>query len=571
MSNHQPKDDPLETLRNLGVQVEDIPEVDRSPIPFPKINQSGQLNQERIPNQQPDILKMAMEETLDSSNRNAEIPYGSKFLDDSSNPFDNDLPTPGIDENIENNPQDTENIPVNIENFPGILVNEMPPSSTNEDIENNHQGTGYIPVNTENVPDNPGSTRLENFSSQNPNAEKPYGSKSLDDCSNPFDNDLPTPGIDENIENNPQEWEKVGVPNVSSAEYNEDMGYNEAEYNKDMEHNEEMVEELMNTPNFQEDCLKFLDEKVLHDERLMEEYENLTDNTPQCQPTLPSSESSENVPVECEEESPMDVAEDSQEESPQEESPQEESPQEESPQEESPQEMLDPHFGVQNYVLKDQEGNNALHTIKINQLVKLQLSTSVLEDQDLLVAIYHSHPEFVDKTISGVSNDLIRETPPPNDTPFSIHNDNVHYRDLSIPCMKMNLKGALVNLRNAKNLFMKFLLNSTDQNNYGHLKDAKEWHLMILPCSKTKSQSIIQNSQQATELTQEECIPVSFLRIQVKTEVRKNQKLQKPHRGVELNWPFYQTNKRKRLEREYIQSKMRKIARLTDEELKEEI
>merc|ERR1712156_925549 len=315
---------------------------------------------------------------------------------------------------------------------------------------------------------------IENFPSQNPNAEKPHGSEILDDCSNPFDNDLPTPGIDENTENNPQEWEKVAVPNVSSAEYNEDMGYDEAEYNRDMEHNEEMVEELMNSPNFKEDCLKFFSEKVLHDERLMEEYENLTDNTPQCQPTLPSSETSENVPVECEEESPMDVAEDSQEE--------------------SPQEMLDPHFGVQNYVLKDQEGNNALHTIKINQLVKLQLSTSVLEDQNLLVAIYHSHPEFVDKTISGVSKELIKDTPPPNQTPFSIQNDNVHYRDLSIPCMKMNLKGALVNLRNAKSLFMKLLLNSTDQNNYGHLKDAKEWHLMILPCSKTKAQSIIQNS-----------------------------------------------------------------------------
>merc|ERR1712170_185171 len=570
-----------------------------------------------------------MEETLvplsktpDSSNRNAEKPYGSKFLDDSSNPFDNDLPTPGIDEFIENNPQDTENIPVNTESFPGNLgnnplENEMPPSSTNEDIENNYQGTGNIPVNTENVPDNPGSTPLENdvpttstdqsienspqttgisprntenypensqnypdipgntsqsmehgteienFPSQNPNAEKPYGSKVLDDCSNPFDNDLPTPGIDENIEKSPQEWEKVAkegeVPNVSSAEYNEDMGYNEAEYNEDMEHNEKIIKELMNTPNFQEDCLKFLgkflNEKVLHDERLMEEYENLTDNTPQCQPTLPSSEISENVPVECEEESPiespMDVAEDSQEE--------------------SPQEMLDPHFGVQNYVLKDQEGNNALHTIKINQLVKLQLTTSMMENQSFLVAIYHSHPEFVDKTISGVSKELVKDTPPPNQTPFSIHNDIVHYRDLSIPCMKMNLKGALVNLRNAKSLFMKLLLNSTDQNNHGHLKDAKEWHLMILPCSKTKAQSIIQNSQQPTELTQEECIPVSFLRIQVKTEVRKNQKLQKPHRGVEIDWPFYQRNKRKRLEREYFQSKMRKIARLTDEELQEEI
>merc|ERR1712223_1957672 len=240
--------------------------------------------------------------------------------------------------------------------------------------------------------------------------------------------------------------------------------------------------------------------------------------------------------------------------------------------EDSPQEMLDPLFEVQNYVLKDQEGNNALHTIKINQLVKLQLSPSSLEDQNLLIGIYHSHPEFVQYAISGVSKDLMKEIPPPNDTPFSIgYNDDVHYRDLAIPFMKMNLKGALVNLKKAQNLFMKFLLNSTDQNNYGNLKDAKEWHLMILPCSKTKAQIIIQNSSQPTELTQEECIPVSFLRIQVKTEVRKNQKLQKPHRGVEIDWPFYQTNKRKRLEREYFQSKMRKIARLTDEALREEI
>merc|ERR1712141_455688 len=250
----------------------------------------------------------------------------------------------------------------------------------------------------------------------------------------------------------------------------------------------------MKSSNFQEDCLKFLNEKVLYDENLMKEYKNLTDNSPQCNSALPS-EMSENVPVET----PVEYPEEFQIESPMEIT--------EETKKESSQEMLDPHFGVQNYVLKDQEGNNALHTIKINQLVKLQLSTSVLEDQDLLVAIYHSHPEFVDKTISGVSKELIKDTPPPNQTPLSIHNDNVHYRDLSIPCMKMNLKGALVNLKNAKSLFMKFLLNSTDQNNYGHLKDAKEWHLMILPCSKTKSKSITRNSLQPTELTQEECIP----------------------------------------------------------------
>ena len=39
MSNHQPKDDPLETLRNLGVEVEEIQEIDRSPIPLPEMMQ----------------------------------------------------------------------------------------------------------------------------------------------------------------------------------------------------------------------------------------------------------------------------------------------------------------------------------------------------------------------------------------------------------------------------------------------------------------------------------------------------------------------------------------------------
>merc|ERR1712223_1223332 len=240
--------------------------------------------------------------------------------------------------------------------------------------------------------------------------------------------------------------------------------------------------------------------------------------------------------------------------------------------EDSPQEMLDPLFEVQNYVLKDQEGNNALHTIKINQLVKLQLSPSILEDQNLLIGIYHSHPEFVQYTISGVSKDLVKEIPPPNDTPFSVgYNDDVHYRDLTIPFMKMNLNGAVVNLKKAKSLFIKFLLNSTDPNNHGHLKDAKEWHLLVIPISKMRARNIIQNSFQPTVLSQEECIPLSFVRIQVKTEVRKNQKLQKPHRGVELDWPFYQSNKRQRLEREYFQIRKRKMASMTDEELQQKI
>lgn len=451
MSNHQPNDDTLEILRDLGIQVEAIPEAaeERPAPPATAYDQSGQQNQNKMSTLQPDILEIAMkigfqfenapEETPDAGNPNAEKPEDAKVHDNWF--LDDEVPTTSTSKNFDN--------------FP----------------DNDGNGMGY-----------------EAVSSENPNAEKPDHSNIL------------------------KEWESVAkeAPPMSSTEYNE-----------------KMIEDLMNSPNFQEDCLKFLDEKVLYDENLMEEYEKGTaDNSPQCE-TI----------------------------------------------EESPQEMLDPHFETQNYVLKDQEDTNALHTIKLNQLVKLTVSPSLLEEQNLLICIYHSHPDFVDRTISGVSKDVVKETPPPNNTPFSIgyNNTNVHYRDLTIPFMEMNLKGALVNLKKAKSLFVKFLLNSTDPYNHGKLKDAKEWHLLVIPVSKSKAQNIIQNSSQPTELSQAECIPLSILRIQVKTKVRKNQKLQKPHRGVELEWPLYQSTKRQRLEREYFQIRKRKIASMTDEELEQKM
>merc|ERR1739845_305624 len=51
------------------------------------------------------------------------------------------------------------------------------------------------------------------------------------------------------------------------------------------------------------------------------------------------------------------------------------------------------------------------------------------------------------------------------------------------------------------------------------------------------------------------CIPHSILRIQVKTEVRKNQKLKKTHRSVEVEWPVLKSKKRQRLEKLYFQKK----------------
>merc|ERR1712223_1159260 len=53
----------------------------------------------------------------------------------------------------------------------------------------------------------------------------------------------------------------------------------------------------------------------------------------------------------------------------------------------SSQDMLDPVFENQAYVLKGEADDNSLHTIKINQLVKLTVSPSSLVEQNVLIGI----------------------------------------------------------------------------------------------------------------------------------------------------------------------------------------
>jgi len=230
-------------------------------------------------------------------------------------------------------------------------------------------------------------------------------------------------------------------------------------------------------------------------------------------------------------------------------------------------EMLDPVFEESQYVHRDEAGTNAPHTIKIDQLVKLRLSSNLIENQDILVAVYHSHPSFVQETVSGVTAKHIKEAAPPNDTPFSIQHDSVIYKDVNFPFLDTKMKAALLTLKSEQHLFIKFLLMSTA--NQARLKDAKEWHLLIIPLSKTRADEIRSGLQPALEV--QDCVQRSILRIQIKTEVRKNQKLVKPHRRVEVEWPFMHNLKRKRLESLYIQAKKRKLANFSDEQLEEKI
>merc|ERR1719361_1515876 len=72
--------------------------------------------------------------------------------------------------------------------------------------------------------------------------------------------------------------------------------------------------------------------------------------------------------------------------------------------EEPVQEMLDAHFKRQQYIVQDQEDTTIFHTIKIGMVVQLSILPNFEEEQSVLLGIYHSHPEYVSKIISGVDD-----------------------------------------------------------------------------------------------------------------------------------------------------------------------
>jgi len=233
--------------------------------------------------------------------------------------------------------------------------------------------------------------------------------------------------------------------------------------------------------------------------------------------------------------------------------------------EEPLQKMVDARFEKQNYVVQDHDDLAIFYTIKIGMVV--QLSILPLENEhSVLIGIYHSHPKYVDKIISGVDSS---QKPTTNDTPFTILNmDDVHYMDVKIPFMKITMKAAVVKMKSGVSLIpIRFLLTSTNVNNYGKSKDGKEWHLFVMPLSEARAQNLEQNS----ELSQRECIPSSKLRIQISKETRLNKKLKKQHRTQEVQWPMSKTTKRKRLELEYLEITQRKLQHISDEQLEIEL
>merc|ERR1712156_227590 len=434
--------------------------------------------------------------------------------------LDDPVPTPNTDQDtnisLDNAGATTNTVPHLQENNPEAVPVSPNQNSNNEALETNatNESLNSTSENTENV-----SYAVENeteVSSANPNAVKPPDSIVF------------------------AKWGSItiDVPSTSTARYNGTI-------NVDISVDERYLTVNGNVPTVDypqqelitSDETKTSKETLTPEETLTSEETLTTEEAPTTEKTLTTEETPTNA--------------------------------EENNDEESTQEMLDPHFESQLHVTKDKE--SSLHTIKINQLVQLTILPNFSEVQNVIIGIYHSHPEYVDKIISGLDS---KQPPTSNDTPFSIsdvNGNNVIYKNFIIKFMQIKMKGALVKLPKGINKIpLKFHLTSTNPNNYGDVKEGKEWYLLVIPISKNRAEEIF-SSIQEIEITREETIPSSRLRIQVAKETRKNKVLKKGHRSIEVPWPIHQTDERKTWELQYIQAIKRKMLSETDEELKQKV
>merc|ERR1712223_71139 len=441
--------------------------------------------------------------------------------------LDDPLPTPNTDQDtnisLDNAEVVTDAVPHLQENNPEAVPVSPNQNSNNEVLETNatNESLNSTSENTENVSYAVGNETETEVSSANPNAVKPPDSIVF------------------------AKWGSINidVPSTSTAKYNGTI-------NVDISVDESYLTEIGNVPkvDYPQQELITSEESLFPKETRTPEETHTSKETFTPEDTLTSEETLTTEEAATTEETLASAEGNNDEESL--------ASAEGNNDEESTQEMLDPHFESQLHVTKDQE--SSLNTIKINQLVQLTILPNFNQEQHVFIGIYHSHPEYVNKVISGVD---LKQPPTPNDTPFSLLDINANYityKNFIIKFMKIKMKGALVKLPKGINKIpLKFHLTSTNPNNYGDVKEGKEWHLLVIPISKNRAEEI-SSSIQEIEITREETIPSSRLRIQVAKETRKNKVLKKGHRSIEVPWPIYQTAERKLLELQYIQAEKKK-------------
>ena len=213
--------------------------------------------------------------------------------------------------------------------------------------------------------------------------------------------------------------------------------------------------------------------------------------------------------------------------------------------------LLDPKFVPSQYVFEHM-GIKPFTEIKVNKTVQLKLTPEPMAHQWVFVGLFHSHPDYAQYPIVNHQKDVTL-------TPFNIHmpksNGQVMLSEVRIADHNIQMHGAFVLLQNENEINMDFNVNSTDKLNHGGRKEGKEWFQILIPLTSERVEELINES---LVLTIEDLLHHSIIRVQVREEIRRSQ-LAKPRSSIEISFALTPCIKKRRLEDQIIQAKLKKM------------
>eukprot|EP00093_Oithona_nana_P009197 09197.XXX_432462_431231_1 [CDS] Oithona nana genome sequencing. len=228
--------------------------------------------------------------------------------------------------------------------------------------------------------------------------------------------------------------------------------------------------------------------------------------------------------------------------------------------------ILEPEFATSQYVFKH-AGKRPFYEIKGKKVVQLKVSPEPLDQQWIFTGLFHSHPEYCHLPIWAPSKDDSLYSP---NTPFNVHGidpEKVVHLETQVQDMNFNLKikGVLILLTHDNIINLEYLVNSTDKNNFGQKKNAKEWQQLVVPLEPKRVQEMLNGS----DLNLKDLTLSSRIRVQVREEIRKTA-LCKEARSIEISFPLPQDQRKRRLKEQILQAKKARLDDMTFAELEVE-
>jgi len=231
--------------------------------------------------------------------------------------------------------------------------------------------------------------------------------------------------------------------------------------------------------------------------------------------------------------------------------------------------ILEPEFAESQYVFKH-AGKKPFYEIKGKKVVQLQVSNEPLDYQWIFTGLLHSHPEYCHLPIWAPTKATEISTEYQPQTPFNVHaidNGKVVHLETKVQDMNLNLsiKGVLINLTHENTINLEYLVNSTDKNNFGQKKNAKEWQQLVVPLTPQRVEEMLNGS----DLNLKDLTLASRVRVQVREEMRKTT-LSKESRSIEISFPLPRDQRKRRLKEQILQAKKAKLDTMSLEDLEAE-